>query len=123
MKKTFIILISILLFTVYGSRSPVFAYYTNMPASVVIGQPDFVSSGANQNGNAAANTLSTPGMISSDGIHLFVVDEANNRVLIWNSIPTQNNQPADVVLGQSDFVSATANNGGISSSSLSDPEG
>jgi len=29
-----------------------------------------------------------------------VADTQNNRVLIWNSIPTQNNQPADLVLGQ-----------------------
>jgi hypothetical protein len=34
---------------------------------------------------------------------LFVADTQNHRVLIWNSIPTQNRQPADVVLGQANF--------------------
>jgi hypothetical protein len=31
-------------------------------------------------------------------------------VLIWNSIPTQNQQAADLVLGQPDMVTATSNN-------------
>jgi WD40 repeat protein len=43
--------------------------------------------------------------VSSDGVRLFVTDLGYNRVLIWNSIPTQNNQPADVVVGQPDFTS------------------
>ncbi len=32
--------------------------------------------------------------------HLVVADSGNHRVLIWNGIPTQDEQPADVVLGQ-----------------------
>ncbi len=40
------------------------------------------------------------------GSKLFVADTQNNRVLIWNTIPTQNNQPADVVLGQPDFTTS-----------------
>ncbi len=32
--------------------------------------------------------------------------EANNRVLIWNNIPTSNGTPADVVIGQADFTSS-----------------
>jgi len=34
---------------------------------------------------------------------LFVADTQNHRVMIWNSVPTQNNQPADIVLGVPDF--------------------
>ena len=34
-----------------------------------------------------------------------VADTNHNRVLIWNRIPTINNQPADVVVGQPDFTS------------------
>lgn len=98
------------------------AYYTGIPASVVVGQPDFVSSSANQGGSTpTANTLSNPIGNSQSGGKLCVVDQGNNRVLIWNSIPTQNNRGADIVLGQPDFVSNTANNGGVSARTLNGP--
>jgi hypothetical protein len=32
-----------------------------------------------------------------------VADLGNNRVLIWNSIPTTNQKAADVVVGQKDM--------------------
>src|SRR5260221_12205178 len=101
--------------------SPVSAYYTNMPASVVIGQPDFTSGSVNQGGSTGQNTLNAPLGSFSDGTRLFVADFSNSRGLIWNSIPTKNNTPADIVLGQPDFVSSTANNGGVYASSLSNP--
>ena len=41
---------------------------------------------------------------------LFVADLGFNRVLIFNSIPTQSYVAADVVIGQPDFVSNTPNN-------------
>lgn len=34
--------------------------------------------------------------------HLVVADSGNHRVMIWNGIPTEDEQPADVVLGQPD---------------------
>src|SRR5258706_1283500 len=101
------------------SPATVFAYYTNMPATVVIGQPNFTSATAN-NGGISASTFSGRNAFT-DGRHLFVADSANNRVLIWNTIPITNFQPADVVLGQPNFVSSTANNGGRSASTLSFP--
>jgi uncharacterized protein (TIGR03437 family) len=69
-------------------------------ASLVLGQPDFVSSD---------NTLTSTGMrnptgIATDGKILVVADTDNNRILIWNSIPHSNGQPADVVIGQPDFT-------------------
>ena len=91
-------------------------------ADVVIGQPNFTSTDAN-NGGIGARTLNDPLGLSADGKRLFVTDETNNRVLIWNSIPTTNFAPADVVLGQPDFTSSTANNGGRSERTLSDPRG
>ena len=72
------------------------------PADVVVGQPDFTSSGA-----ATTDTgLHEPEGIWSDGTLLVVADGANNRVLIWNNIPTSNGTPADVVIGQADFTSS-----------------
>ncbi len=98
-----------------------------MPASVVIGQPDFVSHSANQGlSNPTASTLSDTGgnmggiFVDSMG-RLLVSDNANNRVLIWNSIPTTNGAAANLVLGQPDFSSSTLNNGGRSASSMNRP--
>lgn len=106
----------IILFFISNSffSSPALAYTTNMNASVVVGQSDFTSSSANQGGaaNRSANTLSAPINVVTDGRRLFVVDFNNNRVLIYNSIPTMNNAAADVVVGQTNFTGGTANQGG-----------
>src|ERR1700674_3020055 len=67
-------------------------------ASVVLGQPDFITN--TENVPATANGLRLPTAVASDGVHLVVADTNHNRVLIWNSIPTVINQPADVVVGQ-----------------------
>ena len=42
---------------------------------------------------------------------VYVVDQGNNRVLIWNSLPRDTGQPADVVIGQKDFTSRSPNMG------------
>lgn len=103
-----------------GFVSPVSAYYTNMSASVVVGQPDFTSSST---GTVSQSTLSTSlrGLFVDPHGRMIIADENNNRVLIWNSIPTTNGKNADLVLGQPDFNSSTANNGGRSASTLNLP--
>src|SRR3954451_11049524 len=55
-----------------------------------------------------ASTLVDPISVALDGQRLFVGDAALHRVLLWNSLPLTDDQPADVVLGQSDF-SASSN--------------
>jgi len=83
------------------------------PADVVLGQPNF--NVANQpdltkgTTDAHANTLLNPVSVSSDGVRLYVADLGNNRVLIWNSIPTTNQAPADVVVGQKDLDTGISN--------------
>lgn len=76
----------------------------NQPADMVLGQVNFTTNTypppQNTNPNTTANLLLDPTGVSSDGVHLFVADRGYNRVLIWNSIPTSNDQPADVVIGQ-----------------------
>src|SRR5579871_456534 len=71
-------------------------------ASVVLGQPDFTTTTENVPGTP--NGLRLPTAVASDGVHLVVADTNHNRVLIWNSIPSFNDQPADVVVGQPDFT-------------------
>jgi hypothetical protein len=90
-----------------------------MPADVVLGQQDFTTSGSNT-GGLSAGSMTEPMVWLGDG-KLFVADRNNYRVLIWNTIPTSNRTPADVVLGQPDMSSATVNNGGLSASSIADP--
>lgn len=69
------------------------------PADIVVGQMNFES---NYSSNGPSG-MCWPMGVYSDGQHLFVSDAGNYRVLIWNSIPTTNGQPADLVLGQPDF--------------------
>src|SRR5271156_1782104 len=71
-------------------------------ADLVLGQPDFTSNGA----GTTQTSLNEPEGLWSDGTRLVVADESNNRVLIWNSSPTTNDAPADVVVGQPDFTSS-----------------
>ncbi len=84
------------------------------PADLVLGQKDFGIGAqvdlAKAPLNPQADTLLSPVSVTSDGQRLYVADLGHNRVLIWNSIPTRNAQPADVVVGQPDMTSAVANN-------------
>jgi hypothetical protein len=81
------------------------------PADLLIGQPYFASEGRNGRGAVGAATLNVPtGIAARDGV-LVVADAWNHRVLIWHGLPTRSNQPADIVLGQSDFESNAPNRG------------
>jgi len=75
---------------------------TGTPADVVVGQPDFTSNSP----STTQSGLNLPEGITVAGGKLFVSDRNNNRILIWNSIPTVNDTSADVVVGQKDFISS-----------------
>jgi len=72
----------------------------NQMPDVILGQSNPETS------SIYASTLVEPASVTFDGKRLFVGDAALRRVLIWNSLPTVNNQPADIVLGQQNFTSA-----------------
>jgi uncharacterized protein (TIGR03437 family) len=86
----------------------------NAPADVVVGQSSFTAfvqpDLTQSQPTTAANNMQDPVSVTTDGTHLFVADFGQNRVLIFNSIPTANGASADVALGQPDLVSATDNN-------------
>lgn len=88
--------------------------------NVVLGQPDFTSADPS-NGGISARSLDSPSYVHSDGTRLFVTDAGNHRVLIWSSIPTNSYAAANLVVGQPDFLSGTANNGGLDSDTLKNP--
>lgn len=83
---------------------------------VVLGQDSKAQTGRNASGQVNASTLFYPSGIWSDGNKLMVADAWNHRVLIWWSMPTEDGQAADVVIGQPNFVSNEPNVRGISHS-------
>ena len=97
-------------------------------ANVVLGAPDFNTFVQPDLTKAdlepKANTLLTPVAVTSDGQRLYVTDLGHNRVLIWSTIPTANQAPADIVIGQPNFETAIANNSaGLCESIGEDDEG
>jgi len=86
-------------------------------ADVVLGQPDFTTTELKP---AAQNTLRNPLGVAYNGRVLAVADTDNNRVLVWRSLPTVNQQPADFVVGQKDFTSVAP---GLSETALRGPNG
>src|SRR5450759_3154694 len=90
-------------------------------ATLVLGQPDFTT--ATENLSATSTTLRLPTAVASDGVHVVVADTNHNRVLIWNRIPTSNNAPADVVLGQPTFKSTLVPGNAPNAKSMRGPQG
>ena len=78
---------------------------TGVPANIVVGWPDFATPAV----GCGASTLFHPESLHVVAGKLIVADSGNNRVLIWNTIPTVNGVPADIVLGQSGFTTCIAN--------------
>lgn len=80
--------------------------WTTLPASeadapaLVLGQADFVTNDP----GTGTNQMNWPGAVSvSPQGKVAVADSYNDRILIWNTFPTTNGQPADVVLTHSDL--------------------
>ncbi len=101
----------------YGDRIMIYNKIpttNNAPADVVLGQTSFtafVQPDLTQvTGVATAVNMETPVSVTTDGTRLFVADLAENRVMVWKTIPTSNGAPCDYVIGQPDFASAATNN-------------
>jgi hypothetical protein len=94
-----------------------------MSASLVIGQTSLSSTaGCNQGGSPTASTLCDQyGMTFDASDNMWVTDQVNSRVLEYKP-PFSNDMAASLELGQPSgataFTSSTANNGGLSASSL-----
>ena len=85
---------------------------SHQPADLVLGQGDFAGVLANRGDDApTARTLHWPYGVDVCNGRLTVCDTGNRRVLVWNS-PTDNAQPADLVLGQADLTTRDENSGG-----------
>ncbi|WP_455200283.1 hypothetical protein [Kaarinaea lacus] len=77
----------------------------NLDANYVVGQLDFTSAAS----GCSSSTLSGPGSVFVAGDKLVVADNVNQRVLIWNAIPTADGAAADIVIGQQNFDNCLPN--------------
>jgi uncharacterized protein (TIGR03437 family) len=127
----------------YGQPS---CYVCGTQASLVLGQntfypPTWTPSGQSttqaayypgvNGGQDPANTstpenasLNNATAVASDGVRLAVADTDNNRVLVWNTIPTSNNQHPTLVLGQPDFNTVQQQQQGVvTATTMRGPQG
>ena len=75
----------------------------DVSADIVIGQPNFTSTGS----STTQNSLDSPESAIIVNNRIIIADSGNNRILIYNSIPIANGANADIVLGQSDFTTSS----------------
>ena len=71
----------------------------NQPPDVVVGQTNFTTNSFPGDTPTATSLRGPQGVWLQNG-KLFIADTQNDRVLIYNSIPTANGAAADIVLGQ-----------------------
>ncbi len=99
--------------------------YTNpisngQAASLVIGQTNFTSGTGRSAASFGTQAINTPTQVRVAGTKLIIADKDDNRVLIYNTIPTSSNPTASVVVGQSTTTGITS---GTTSTTLSGPTG
>jgi sugar lactone lactonase YvrE len=97
---------------------------SSQAAERVFGQTDFSHNDANH-GGLGAGSLDAPEALALDGWgNLYVSDHGNNRVLEYaRPLAAAADHSADRIFGQPNATSNTANNGGVSATSLDRPEG
>jgi NHL repeat len=81
------------------------------PADLVLGEADFATRDGNAGRSAADVGMSWPHAITVVENRLLVADAGNNRLMVWNGLPTMNGAPCAFVLGQKDFSSVDHNRG------------
>ncbi|ACK70244.1 NHL repeat containing protein [Gloeothece citriformis PCC 7424] len=95
------------------------------PADWVLGQKDLNSRDENGGETANGRSMRWPHSLAVWEDNLSIADAGNNRVMIWEGIPTENNSPCSMVLGQNNFEMTELNRGQYfpTSNSLSMPYG
>ena len=80
------------------------------PADLVLGQENFYGDSPNASKGAETGMYMPCGVLIHEG-KLFVADSWNHRVLVWDGIPSSNNQPPDHVIGQQSLRDNEAHTG------------
>ncbi|MFA5989835.1 MAG: hypothetical protein WC803_09540 [Sphingomonas sp.] len=98
--------------------------HSGQPADIVLGQADEYCGLANRGSDKpTAASLHWPYGIAEIAGGLLVCDSGNRRVLLWRN-PRATGQPADLVLGQTDFTCRDENSGEeVSAMSMRWPHG
>ncbi len=104
------------------------AFKSGGPADLVIGQPDFSSSGCNQNASPSSATLCVPVGVAVDSSHrVYIGDAQNNRVVVFVdpfAALITSGFTATWVFGQGgNFTTGSANAGGVGANGLNSPQG
>ncbi len=74
------------------------------PADLVLGQKDFTCRDENGGENVGARGMRWPHAVVLSAGTVIVADAGNNRVMVWNAMPSQSGVPCDFVLGQRGFA-------------------
>ncbi|AFM13487.1 NHL repeat-containing protein [Turneriella parva] len=77
-------------------------------ANTVIGQPGFTTGVLNNGTLVAAARLNSPAAASMIQGRLYIADQANNRIVVFNSIPTGPGASASFAIGQGDTATTTS---------------
>jgi DNA-binding beta-propeller fold protein YncE len=116
------LIVMVVLAASVGVVEAIRASVTGTPASAVLGEAVFDTNYFN-----TGSSMLNPAQITIDSAgHLYMADLGDNRVLGWHSASGfANNAPADVVIGQVDFLHVYRNQGaGVATlSSLNSPQG
>lgn len=95
--------------TDYGNSRILRYRLPSTKADLVLGPGDFITTQPNNVDQDGKRGFLGPLAISTDGVRLVLAEPLNHRVHVWNSLPTQNGQPSDFVLGQASDFSRVAN--------------
>jgi DNA-binding beta-propeller fold protein YncE len=87
-------------------------YLSSEKAANVLGQSSFTACTANRGSTTKQNSMSNPVGVAYDPVNnrLFVADDGNHRMLVFNTSSITNGMNASFVLGEPDFVT---NSGGV----------
>lgn len=82
---------------------------TGQPADLVLGQRDFETRDENAGGDIGSLGMRWPHGIAEWRGKLAVSDAGNNRIMLWDKLPTENGAVCDAVLGQADALTCDHN--------------
>lgn len=77
--------------------------HNGQAADLVLGQQGFTCRDENAGGESSASSMRWPHGLALWQGRLCVSDAGNNRIMVWDTVPAQNNIPCDHILGQNDF--------------------
>ena len=77
---------------VYVTEKPSGWFTSGQDADIMLSEIDFNNTGGSNSPGTGLNQMNWHVGVSADGKHVVVADTYNDRNLIWNTFPTNNNQ-------------------------------